>query len=101
MKTEWLTEISSMQKRIVSLRGKFSKSLQNKLQTDYFSFLNVQNGMFSLLPISEEGVMTLRKENGIYLMPDGRINIASLPENKIDFIASKICTLKEFKNRKS
>ena len=33
-------------------------------------------------------------------MPDGRINIASLPENKIDFIASKICTLKNL-NRKS
>ena len=90
-----------MQKRIVSLREKFSKCLQNKFQTDYFSFLNVQNGMFSLLPISKEGIMTLRKENGIYLMPDGRINIASLPENKIDFIASKICKLKEFKNRKS
>ena len=45
--------------------------------------------------------MTLRKESGIYLMPDGRVNIASLPENKMDFIASKICTLKEFKNRKS
>ncbi len=100
LKNEWLTEIISMQQRIVSLREKFSISLQNKLQTDYFSFLSVQNGMFSLLPISEEGVMSLRKENGIYLMPDGRINIASLPENKIDFIASKICSLKEFENRK-
>ena len=101
LKNEWLTELSSMQRRIVSLREKFSKILQNKLQTDYFSFLNVQNGMFSLLPISEEGIMTLRKKNGIYLMPDGRINIASLPENKIDFIASKICSLKEFANRKN
>ena len=55
--------------------------------------------MFSLLPISQEGIMTLRKEHGIYLMPDGRINIASLPENKIDFISSKICSLKEFYNK--
>ena len=100
LKNEWLSEISRMQKRIITLRGKLSRSLQNKLQTDYFSFLNVQNGMFSLLPISKEGIITLRKQNGIYLMPDGRINIASLPENKIDYIASKICSLKEFKNRK-
>jgi len=100
LKNEWLLEISKMQKRIVSLREKFSNSLQNKFKSDYFSFLNVQNGMFSLLPISEKGIMALRKENVIYLMPDGRINIASLPENKIDFIASKICMLKEFKNRK-
>jgi aspartate/tyrosine/aromatic aminotransferase len=55
--------------------------------------------MFSLLPISYEGIMTLRKENGIYLMPDGRVNIASLPENKIDFISSKICSLAEFKSK--
>jgi len=41
----------------------------------------------------------LRKENGIYLMPDGRINIASLPENKIDFISSKICSLEEFRHK--
>ena len=61
--------------------------------------LKAQNGMFSLLPISHEGIMTLRKENGIYLMPDGRINIASLPENKIDFISSKISSLKEFYNK--
>ena len=101
LKNEWLTELVSMQQRIVSLREKLSKSLQNKVQTDYFSFISVQNGMFSLLPISEQGIITLRKEDGIYLMPDGRINIASLPENKIDFIASKICSLKEFKNRKS
>ena len=47
------------------------------------------------------GKAEMYKENGIYLMPDGRINIASLPENKIDFIASKICSLKEFRNRKN
>ena len=88
-----------MQERIVSLRNKLANSLQEQQQTDFFSFLKVQNGMFSLLPISQEGIMTLRKENGIYLMPDGRINIASLPENKIDFISSKICSLEEFHHK--
>jgi aspartate/tyrosine/aromatic aminotransferase len=88
-----------MQERIVTLRNKLANSLQEKQQTDFFSFLKTQNGMFSLLPISQEGIMKLRKENGIYLMPDGRINIASLPENKIDFISSKICSLEEFYNK--
>ncbi len=99
LKKDWLSEIKTMQNRIVSLRHKLANSLQEKQQTDYFSFLKVQNGMFSLLPISLEGIMVLRKENGIYLMPDGRVNIASLPENKIDFISSKICSLKEFKSK--
>ena len=87
LKYDWLVEIRSMQERIVTLRNKLANSLQEKQQTDFFSFLKAQNGMFSLLPISQEGIMTLRKENGIYLMPDGRVNIASLPENKIDFIS--------------
>ena len=99
LKKDWLSEIRTMQNRIVSLRHKLANSLQEKQQTDYFSFLKVQNGMFSLLPISREGIMILRKENGIYLMPDGRVNIASLPENKIDFISSKICSLKEFRGK--
>ncbi len=99
LKKDWLSEIRTMQNRIVSLRHKLANSLQEKQQTDYFSFLKVQNGMFSLLPISREGIMILRKENGIYLMPDGRVNIASLPENKIDFISSKICSLEEFKGK--
>ena len=100
LKSEWLLEIGHMQKRIETLRKKLSKSLQEKQKSDFFSFLNIQNGMFSLLPISQEGIMSLRNDNGIYLMPDGRINIASLPENKIEYISSEICSLEEFKNRK-
>ena len=101
LKNDWLLEIRSMQKRIMFLRNKLTLSLQQKQQSDFFSFLNVQNGMFSLLPISNEGVMSLRKENAIYLMPDGRINIASLPEDNIEYITSSICNLREFQSRKN
>ena len=76
LKEEWLLELSSMRNRIVSLRQKIGKSFQYERQTDFFSFLKNQNGMFSLLPISNEGIIQLRKKSGIYLMPDGRINIA-------------------------
>mgnify|MGYP002701298272 FL=1 len=67
-----------MRNRIVSLRQKVGNSFQYKRQSDFFSFLKNQNGMFSLLPISNEGIIQLRKKSGIYLMPDGRINIASV-----------------------
>ena len=100
LKSEWLLEIDHMQKRIETLRKKLSKYLQEKQKSDFLSFLNIQKGMFSLLPISQEGIMSLRNDNGIYLMPDGRVNIASLPENKIEYISSEICSLEEFKNRK-
>ena len=102
LKEEWLLELSSMRNRIVSLRQKISKSFQYERQTDFFffSFLKNQNGMFSLLPISNEGIIQLRKKSGIYLMPDGRINIASVREDQIDYITSEICSLKEFQSRR-
>lgn len=96
LRKDWVSELDTMQKRIVALRGKFSSALQEYQQSDFFSFLNTQNGMFSLLPISNTGVMSLRNDKGIYLMPDGRINIASLPEDKIDYLAKLISELPEF-----
>lgn len=100
LKEEWLFELSTMRNRIVSLRQKVGNSFQYKRQSDFFSFLKNQNGMFSLLPISNEGIIQLRKKSGIYLMPDGRINIASVREDQIEYITSEICSLKEFQRRK-
>ena len=88
IKKEWILELNSMQKRIVSLRDKFANALQEKQNSDYFSFLNTQSGMFSLLPISNESILSLRHNNGVYLMPDGRINIASIPEIKIEYLSN-------------
>jgi aspartate aminotransferase len=96
LKKEWSLELNTMQKRIVSLRDKFANALQEKQNSDYFSFLNTQSGMFSLLPISNEGILSLRHNNGVYLMPDGRINIASLPETKIKYLSKIISELPEF-----
>ena len=100
LKEEWLFELSTMRNRIISLRQKVGNSFQYKRQSDFFSFLKNQNGMFSLLPISNEGIIQLRKKSGIYLMPDGRINIASVREDQIEYITSEICSLKEFQRRK-
>jgi aspartate aminotransferase len=96
LKKEWSLELNTMQKRIVSLRDKFANALQEKQNSDYFSFLNTQSGMFSLLPISNESILSLRHNNGVYLMPDGRINIASLPEIKIEYLSKIISELPEF-----
>ena len=43
-----------------------------------FSFVTRQIGMFSCLPLSEGQAQRLRDDKGVYLLPDGRINIAGL-----------------------
>ena len=46
-----------------------------------------QQGMFSLLPLKEADVLSLRKEHGIYMPTSGRINIAGLKSEDIPRVA--------------
>ena len=48
-----------------------------------------QQGMFSLLPLKEADVLSLRKYHGIYMPTSGRINIAGLKASDIAAIAKR------------
>lgn len=43
-----------------------------------------QKGMFSVLPLQPETIERLRREHGIYMAPDGRINLAGLSLAAVD-----------------
>ena len=51
------------------------------------------NGMFSILPIVEGGAPRIREQFGIYMPGSGRINIAGLPEDRLDEVAERIATI--------
>lgn len=50
------------------------------LNTPEFDFTADQTGMFSLLPLAPAVIKALKTEHGIFLVEDGRINIAGLNE---------------------
>ncbi len=51
--------------------------------------LGAQKGLFSMLPLSPEMILTLRERHGIYMAGSGRINIAGLTDGNIEaFIAA-------------
>jgi aromatic-amino-acid transaminase len=43
-----------------------------------------------LLPVSSGAVRRLREESGIYMAPDGRINIAGLSEDNLSHFVESI-----------
>lgn len=49
--------------------------------------------MFSLLPISPESVTRLLEDHAIYLVSDGRFNVAGLSEDNIPRLAKAIADL--------
>ena len=46
--------------------------------------LGIQNGLFSILPLSSEQILTLRSDHAVYMAGSGRINIAGLTGSNIE-----------------
>ena len=46
--------------------------------------------MFSLLPLSGDEVMRLRKDHGIYMPANGRVNLAGLRSSQVEAVADRL-----------
>lgn len=90
LKADWQQELESMRVRMLSLRTGLAQALRLHSNSDRFDFLATQRGMFSKLPLNPEQINWLRTEHGIYIIGDGRINVAGLPDNELDQLASNI-----------
>jgi len=89
----WKDELESMRQRMVGLRTAFSNALRKRSNSDRFDYITEQKGMFSRLPLRPEHIEKLRDEHAIYIVGDGRINVAGLPEEGLDALADAICTV--------
>lgn len=82
----WLDELDTMRTRMRQVRARLAEAgAQGGID---FTPLGGQNGLFSVLPLSAEQILTLRRDHGIYMAGSGRINAAGLTMGNIDkFIA--------------
>ncbi|MGJ5091724.1 amino acid aminotransferase [Bradyrhizobium oligotrophicum] len=76
LRRDWSEELESMRLRLASLRRGFAEALGGRWSNTIA--IGVQEGMFSLLPVTPAEVMTLREKHGVYMPTSGRINIAGL-----------------------
>lgn len=78
----WREELESMRVRMIQLRSSFADAMRKRTNSDKFDFLIEQKGMFSRLPLNGEQIEALRENNAIYIVGDGRINVAGLPDDQ-------------------
>ena len=86
----WAAELETMRQRIGANRVLLSRLLTDRLGTDRFGFLAGHRGMFSRLGLTPDEVTRLRAEFGIYLVGDGRANLAGLTEPTARRVAEAI-----------
>ena len=84
LRADWNLELKEMCARIRSLRAKLA-SYDERL-----AYIEGQNGMFSILPLSRAQVLELRKEKGIYLADSGRFNVVGLSDENVDIFAAAV-----------
>ncbi|MFO1133968.1 MAG: amino acid aminotransferase [Rhodoblastus sp.] len=77
LRANWRAELDGMRERIQMLRANLASELTRLTNAD-FGFVTRQTGMFSCLPLTEGQAQRLRETRGVYLLPDGRINVAGL-----------------------
>jgi aromatic-amino-acid transaminase len=78
----WLAELDDMRGRMRQVRDRLAAA--QSVGPIAMAPLGIQNGLFSMLPLSSEQILALRKDHGIYMAGSGRINIAGLTTGNIE-----------------
>jgi len=87
LRQEWETELNQMRERMKRLRVKLADAIRRKSNSKDFDFIAEHSGMFSLLGLPQDVVEALKKDDAVYMINDSRINVAGIPEDRVDELA--------------
>jgi aspartate/tyrosine/aromatic aminotransferase len=78
LRHRWPGELAAMRDRINSVRQRIASA------DPRLAYIGNHYGMFSMLPLSREQVLSLRERHGIYMADSGRFNVVGLSDAQID-----------------
>lgn len=93
LRQQWDAELADMRNRINGMRTLFQKSMESRKTGRDWSFVTQQTGMFSFSGLSAEQVDALREKHGIYIVRDGRINVAGMSAESMDRFCDAIVSV--------
>lgn len=87
---QWEEDLRTMSGRIIEMR----KALRNKLEKmgtpGTWNHITDQIGMFSFTGLNEQQVARLREKYHVYMTKNGRISMAGLNTNNVDYFAESM-----------
>jgi len=93
LRKSWIDEVASMVARMKSLRVLLASKLAERMPERDWNWLNQQRGMFSLLGLTDVSIQRLRDEHHVYVPPDGRMNVAGISDQNVDYVADAVTAL--------
>lgn len=90
LRADWQSELEDIRVSMLDLREQLANELRALSGSDRFGFLAQHRGMFSLLGATPDKVKELRKDHGVYMLGDSRMNIAGLNTKTVPMLAKAI-----------
>lgn len=91
--SKWETEVAEMRTRIHRVRDDFVIALAAAGVSRDFGFLKQQKGMFSFTGLNQEQAIALREKHSIYIVNDGRINVAGITSDNLPRLVQSLKAL--------
>jgi len=90
LKKEWVNQLAAMRNRIDEMREALAFGLMAKSLHRDFSFITRQQGIFSYSGLDKKQVQKLRDDWGVYMLENGRINVAGINQHNIEYVIESI-----------
>lgn len=90
LSSQWQSELTQMRERINHMRHLFVETLNEQGVDQDFSFITRQRGMFSYSGLTPQQVQKLRDDYAIYIVGSGRINVAGMTTDNMDYLCKAI-----------
>lgn len=87
---EWEDNLREMSGRIISMRTALRAKLEELGTPGTWNHITDQIGMFSFTGLNEAQVLKLREESHVYMTKNGRISMAGLNTNNIEYFARAV-----------
>nr|UDM59186.1 mitochondrial aspartate aminotransferase isoform X1 [Androctonus crassicauda] len=87
LRKEWLKDVKGMADRIIGMRQRLRDGLKREGSTRNWQHITDQIGMFCYTGMNQEQVERLIKDFSVYLTKDGRISVAGVSSNNVDYLA--------------
>lgn len=87
---EWKRDVGTMANRIKSMRAALRRELENENAPGNWDHITSQIGMFSYTGLTSSQVSRMIEQHHVYLASNGRVSMAGVNENNVEYIARAI-----------
>jgi len=87
---QWEEDLRTMSGRIIEMRKAVRSKLEQLGTPGTWNHITDQIGMFSFTGLNEQQVQKLKEEYHIYMTKNGRISMAGLNTNNVDYFAKSV-----------